>query len=193
MKRFTLRRFALLGALLLLHACTSLPIEPEVFDDFGGNLKVLLGSFGGDSFAAGTSWSGTAAAGNGTLEQVNVHINGAATQIVGGMRVGFDHDVGTFDLLQLRDREFEVVDAELVAGSYDWVEVSLDPARSNAVVGGETRTLHLARNPVRIDGPFVVPAHGAVTVRLEFDLDASVIANADGSYTLDPVIVVTVN
>lgn len=126
------------------------------------------------------------------IEEVHVYILGFRTQLSGGTIVDFAIEVGDVDLLALRDKPLSVITAEVPAGTYDYVEFTVDPARSFLVIDGDQVPLGVPVQNVRVNGPFIVGHDLPTTITIEFDPDKSLTKNADGSYTLNMVVVLNV-
>ena len=71
------------------------------------------------------------------IEEVHVYITGLQTQLSGGTIVEFAVEIGDVDLLALRGQPVSIVDADVPAGTYQWVDFTVDPARSFLIIDGE--------------------------------------------------------
>lgn len=126
------------------------------------------------------------------VEEVHVYITGIKTQLSGGTLVDFEVEIGDVDLLSLRGQPIDVVNADVPVGTYEYVDFVVDPARSFLMVDGEQVDLGIPLQDIRINGPFVVGSDLSTSITLEFDPDNSLTQNADGSYTLNMVVVLIV-
>ncbi len=129
---------------------------------------------------------------NPVLEEVHVFITGFRAELESGTLLEFEDEIGDVDLMTLRGQTLKVVDADVPRGTFKDVRFDIDAARSFVVVGGEQKTLHFADRTVIVQGPIVVEDAPITTVTLDFDIDASLTENGDGTWTLAPVLVVTV-
>jgi hypothetical protein len=96
------------------------------------------------------------------------------------------------DLMTLRGQTIEVVDAEVPRGTFNDIQFNIDTTQSYVVVDGERRTLRFASGTVVVQGPIVVGGAPITTVRLEFDIDQALTENSDGTWTMAPVVVISV-
>ena len=126
------------------------------------------------------------------IEEVHVYITGIQTQLSGGTIVDFAIEIGDVDLLALRGQPMSVVDTDVPAGTYGWIDFTVDPARSFLIIDGEQAPLGIPLQNVRVNGPFVVESQLPASVTIEFDPDQSLTQNEDGSYTLNVVVVLKV-
>jgi len=127
-----------------------------------------------------------------TIEEIHVYITGITTQLSGGTIVDFAVEVGDVDLLSLRGQPRSVVNADVPAGTYEWVDFVVDPGRSFLTIDGKRVELGIPLQNVRVNGPFVVDRDLPATVTIEFDPDGSLTQNADGTWTLSAVVVLKV-
>lgn len=126
------------------------------------------------------------------LEEVHVFIEGFRTELEDGTVIAFDEEIGDVDLMELRGKKLAVVDSQVPRGTFNDVAFTVDEARSFVVVGGDQRELKITDRTVVVQGPIVVGDAPITTVTLDLDLDASLRENANGSWTLAPVVVITV-
>lgn len=126
------------------------------------------------------------------IEEVHVYITGLRTQLSGGTIVDFAVEIGDVDLLALRGQPVSVVDTDVPAGTYEWVEFVVDPGRGFLMIDGDQVALGIPLQNVRVNGPFVVESDPPTSITIEFDPDKSLTQNADGSYTLNMVVVLKV-
>lgn len=129
----------------------------------------------------------------GELEEVHVWITGLETELENGTRLSFNEEVGDVELLSLDGKTVQVVDVEIPIGTYEYVAFRLDEARSYVVEGGSQKPLSIPSEDVRVMGPFAVDPGAMTSVTLHFDTDASLTQGNDGSWSLNPVVDITVS
>ncbi len=99
-------------------------------------------------------------------------------------------DVGTYDLLQLRNGiSATIVSATLPSGRYDKITVLFGP--SNVVEDGFERTVEVPAaiaGGALIDADFVVEEGALIGLTFDMDISRSIRMNAEGRYELRPVI-----
>ncbi len=128
----------------------------------------------------------------GIIEEIHVYITGITTQFSGGTALNFNKEIGDVDLLALRDKRVDAVDSDVATGTYEYVEFTIDPDRSFLVIDGEDVPLGVPSENIRVNGPFTVGPDLPTSVTIEVDPDSSLTENADGSYTLNLVVVLKV-
>jgi len=126
------------------------------------------------------------------LEEIHLFIEGFRTELSDGTLINFPIEVGDVELMALRGQTKQVIDSEVPRGTFNHVTFTIDTTRSYVVVGGEQRTLNFATGTVRVDGPVIVGETPITTVTLQFDPEASVSENSDGTWTMAPVVALTV-
>ncbi len=126
------------------------------------------------------------------LEEVHVYVTGFRTELQGGTVIEFDEEIGDVDLMTLRGTTRKVVDADVPRGTFNDIKFDIDSSRSFVVVDGKQKQLHFQERTVTVVGPIIVGDQPITTVTVEFDLDASLSENSDGTWTLAPVLVVRV-
>ncbi len=126
------------------------------------------------------------------LEEVHVFVKSVRTKLDDGTEIAFEDRNLDVDLLALRGNMLEVVNADVPRGTFTDVTVEIDPAQSFAVVDGERVTLHVTQGTVVVQGPIVIEEAPITTVTLDFDMDQSLSETGDGSWTLSPVVVLTI-
>lgn len=167
---------ALLVSWLLMSGCTgSGPSSPPAAPDvpLTGRIQILLTDAPIDN-----------------VDQVHVWITGIATQPRGGPVLSFNKELGDVELLSLRGRTIEIVDAEVPAGVYEFVAFQIDARRSSIRESGMTKPLDIPDGEVRVVGPFEVKGGGRTTITLDFDAAQSLVQRPDGSWSMRPVVVV---
>jgi hypothetical protein len=122
------------------------------------------------------------------LEEVWVYITGLWTQHSGGARVSFEREVGAVDLLALQGQTYRAVDGQVPVGTYNEVAVILDPSRSRVIEGGVEKPLSVPPEVV-VPGPFIVNLETSVT--LTFVRDQALVKDAEGNWSLLPVVKLT--
>ena len=166
---------AIAGFGVALQGCGGSPSSPTL------TLEDLVGEF--DIFLTDNHIDG--------VGEVHVFITGFSTELEGGTQVDFHKQLGDVELLSLRDKTIQVIDAEVPAGTYLHVSFSIDAAQSYLVEQGVNKPLSIPEENVRVDGPFVVNPGALTSVTLDFDAELSLTKNADGSWSMNPVVVVT--
>jgi hypothetical protein len=126
------------------------------------------------------------------LEEIHLFIEGLRTELSDGTLINFPIEVGDVELMALRGQAKQVIDSEVPRGTFNHITFTIDTTRSYVVVGGEQRTLNFATGTVRVDGPIIVDETPVTTVTLQFDPEASVSENSDGTWTMAPVVALSV-
>lgn len=123
--------------------------------------------------------------------QVNVYISGLTIKPAGQPVVRIASEVGLVDLLTLRATTRDLAVVGVAPGSYEYVQVELDQARSTVVerASGAIRPLQIASQEIKVLGGFTVPEAGGAVVTLDFDAAASLKKVGVGQWLLTPVIV----
>lgn len=123
--------------------------------------------------------------------QVNVYISGLTIKPAGQPVVRIASEVGLVDLLTLRATTRDLAVVGVAPGSYEYVQVELDPARSTVVerASGAIRPLQIASQEIKVLGGFTVPEAGGAVVTLDFDAAASLKKVGVGQWLLTPVII----
>ena len=170
MRRLTLVMALGLVAVLALSGCSKQPTSTSL-----GTMNVQMTDAPGD------------------FQHVNLVVNEVAVQQAagnGGWEV-LSSQPRTVDVLTLRNGVFTTLGiSQLPAGHYNQLRLKLGFG-SNVVVDN---TMHPLRVPsglqsgFKIAGSFDVPPQGRVDLGLDFDCARSIVANGDGSYSLDPVV-----
>ena len=124
------------------------------------------------------------------VQEVHVWIHGISTELRGGGVISFDRQLGDVELLSLHGESIEVVNNVVPSGTYEYVELGIDESRSRIVESGLTKTLSVPAGSARVRGPFEVRAGESTTITLDFDAEKSLSRLPDGSWALDPVVVV---
>jgi len=124
-------------------------------------------------------------------DAVNVFVSGLTIKRVGEpAELHLANELGLFDLLTLQGTTQELVDFGVAAGDYEFVQIELDPARSNIVETstGEEKPVQIPSREIKVLGGFTVPEGGDTTVTLDFDAAASLRHLGNGDWLLTPVI-----
>lgn len=150
----------------------SLVLEDNISTSFTGTLSILMKDAPIDNLSA-----------------VSVYITGVSTQVQGGAVLAVQQDFGAVELLALRDKTIEVVNTQVPTGTYEWVAFSLDASRSSVVESGVTKPLAITNGEAKVLGPFTVTQGAKTTITVDFDAEKSLTQNADGSWTMNPVVV----
>ena len=181
---------------LIIPGCSGSPTEPEItLDGLLARFKVQIGAnaSGGSAFSVSAAMRpnrGLQAAS--VLQEVHVFIQSFRVATSAGTVITFDGIDRDVDLMTLRGQEIDLVDAEVPRGTFNDIQFDIDPTRSYVVSDGEQRTLSFATDTVSVVGPIVVGDAPLTTVRLEFDVDQSLTENADGTWTMAPVVVISI-
>jgi hypothetical protein len=126
------------------------------------------------------------------LEEIHIFIEGLRTELSDGTMINFPVAIGDVELMALRGQTMQVVNSEVPRGTFNHITFTIDTTRSYVVVGGEQRTLNFATGTVRVDGPIIVGDAPVTTVTLQFDPEDSVSENSNGTWTMAPVVALTV-
>jgi hypothetical protein len=124
------------------------------------------------------------------LSEVHVYITGVSTQVNGGTVLSMNENFGDVDLLALQKKTMTVVNTEIPSATYDYVGFNLDQDKSYVIEGGERKPLSIPNGSVKVTGPFVVTQGATTTVTLDFDAKKSLTHHSDGSWSMNPVVVV---
>jgi hypothetical protein len=124
------------------------------------------------------------------LSEVHVYITGVSTQVSGGTILSMHQDFGDVDLLAIQDKTITVVNTEVPSATYDHVGFSLDEGRSYVIESGVRKPLSIPNGSVTVEGPFVVTQGAATTITLDFDAKKSLTHRSDGSWTMNPHVVI---
>jgi len=155
-------------------------LSPWVWAESGG---------GDDDDSGGNDRSGESTP---ELQQVHVFIQQFTVQTDNGTVITFANVNRDIDLMTLRGQTIDVVDSEVPRGTFSDIVFNIDTSQSYVVVDGEQRMLNFATGTVVVEGPIIVGEAPITTVRLEFDIEDSVTENSDGTWTMAPVVVITV-
>lgn len=124
------------------------------------------------------------------LSEVHVYITGVSTQVNGGTVLSMNENFGDVDLLTLRDKTMTVVNTEVPSATYDYVGFNLDQDESYVIEAGVKKSLAIPNGSVEVKGPFVVTKGATTTVTLDFDAKKSLTRHSDGSWSMNPVVVI---
>lgn len=127
------------------------------------------------------------------LQQVHVFVQKFTAFTDDGTVITFDNVNRDVDLMGLRGEAIDVVDAEVPRGTFSRIEFNIDTTQSYVVVDEEQRPLNFATGTVVVEGPIIVGDAVLTTVRLVFDVDESLSENSDGTWTMSPVVVISVS
>lgn len=127
------------------------------------------------------------------IEEVHVFVQKFTTVTDDGTVITFDNIDRDIDLMTLRGQAIDIVDSEVPRGTFNNLEFNIDTTQSYVVVDGEQRLLNFETGTVTVAGPIIVGEQPIYTVRLTFDVEASLSENTDGTYTMAPVVVVEVS
>ena len=94
--------------------------------------------------------------------------------------------------MQLQNRRVDVVESQVPTGTYQYVAFTVDPSQSYVVIDGKQEPLGIPLQDVRVNGPFSVGPNLPTTVTITFDPESSLTENADGSFTLNFVVVLDI-
>lgn len=125
------------------------------------------------------------------LAAVNVYISGLTIKPTTGPVERIANDIGSIDLLTLRDTRELLVAAEVEPGDYEFIHVDLDEAGSSVVdaATNEELPLQIPSEEIKVQGgTFTVAPDVTTTVLLDFDADQSLIRRGNGEWLLTPVI-----
>lgn len=158
-------------------------------------LMVLLAACGGGGSTTGagnTSGQGTLAvqltdtpAG---VSAVNVDIVGLQIKPSGSSVRTLGFAGKTVNLMSLKSAKELMVAAQVPAGSYEYIQVSLDQSGSSVVVDNQRKPLTIPSQEIKVLGGFDVRANGTTTLLLDFNADASLVQAGNGTWLLKPVI-----
>lgn len=100
------------------------------------------------------------------------------------------------DLLVLRDKVVDLAAGNVSPGTYEFIMINLDEDRSNVVEAGETKSLRIPSEEVKILGRFTVLEDGTTSVTLDFDAERSLVKEGfgefgTGGWVLRPVIAIS--
>lgn len=123
-----------------------------------------------------------------SVSQVNVHIVGLMVKRSNAPVETLGFAGRTVELLALENTTELMIEAEVPAGSYEFIQVELDESLSNVVENGDTKPLQIPSEEIKVLGGFEVEADGATTVLLDFDAEESLMKRGDGQWLLRPVI-----
>ena len=157
---------------LLLAACSGSSYSPTMANT-NGRLSVQMTDAPSDDVSA-----------------INVYVTGLTIKPNDGPVQKIANDVGLIDILQLQGTTKELVDLGVPAGTYEFIQVELDQARSNVVekTSGETKPLAIDSEEIKVLGGFTVPEGGDTTVTLDFKAEPSLQHLGNGNWLLTPVI-----
>ncbi len=97
----------------------------------------------------------------------------------------------TYDLLKLRNKEEQITDVTLEAGTYTQIRLIVDSGE--IVIAGQTYEMTVSSSEVKIPAGFQVMEGGATKLVLDFEADNSIHVVNPGhrdGYILRPVIIV---
>lgn len=126
------------------------------------------------------------------IQEVHVFVEKFTTTTDNGTVITFDGINRDVDLMTLRGQAIDIVDSEVPRGTFNNLEFNIDTTQSYVVVDGEQRLLNFDTGTVTVAGPIIVGEQPIYTVRLTFDVEASLSENSDGTYTMAPVVVIEV-
>lgn len=128
------------------------------------------------------------AADMGAVTSIKVTVDSLGVHSKGGAWVNVSSTAQTFDLLELRAKGTAelVADANLQAGSYDQMEISI--SKVIVVDASGEHEAKLPSNKLRINGSLEVEADAIATADFDFIADQSLHMIGDGKYILAPVI-----
>ena len=126
------------------------------------------------------------------LEQVHVYVQKFSFETDNGTEVTFDSVNRDIDLMAVRGQAIDVVNSNIPRGTFTNLTFYIDTTQSYVVVDDEQRTLHFPTGTVVVEGPVIVGEAPITTVRLEFHIEESLTENGDGSWTMEPVVVIGV-
>ena len=181
--------------------CSSDPAAPLTVENLLGELAMFFTSSTANEPSASSSSfapepgsnaeSPYGLAKNTKPSEIHIFITSVQTELAGGTQVEFSEEVGDVELLSLFGRQLQVVEGELPTGTYSYVVFRIDRARSFVLINDEQQLLDIPGDQVRVEGPFVVGPGGPTTVVFDLDPVSELTENADGSWTLLLVIIVT--
>lgn len=126
------------------------------------------------------------------LQEVHVFVQKFTVEAEDGTVLTFDGVNRDVDLMTLRGQAIDVVDTQIPRGTFNDIVFTIDTTQSFVVVDGEQRMLHFDTGTVTVEGPIIVGEQPIYTVRLTFDVEASLSENNNGSWTMAPVVVIEV-
>jgi len=125
------------------------------------------------------------------LSAVHVYVSGLTLKPSGSPVQRVASSVGTFELLSLQGTTKQLVDLEVPAGTYDFVQIDLDQSQSDVVEiadPGNPKPVQIASQEIKVLGGFTVPDGGELTVVFDFDLAKSIQHLGNGHWLITPVI-----
>jgi hypothetical protein len=122
------------------------------------------------------------------LESLVVSIERVEAHRPGGPFFEILHGPVTFDLLEFRDRVFQLGRFDMPPGKY--TQIRLYVTEAEATVDGETHPVRIPSGKVRINRPFTLPEDAIAVMLLDFDAEESLHLHVTGNdrYILRPVI-----
>jgi hypothetical protein len=126
------------------------------------------------------------------LSEVIVCIVGLAVKHAEHPVQSVSENLGEFDLLELQGTTRVLVTSRVPSGTYEYVQVDLDPSCSSVVEieTGQRKGLAIPNPQVRVVENLTLPEGRSTRVVLDFDADQSLVKQSDGEWLLEPVIVV---
>ncbi len=126
------------------------------------------------------------------VTQLVVWVSGLKVKLSGQPTAHIDARLGAYDLLQLQGGASEVLaDAQVAAGTYQYIEILLDESRSFVVerATGRQAPLDIASDKAKLNGPpFDVLENGTTVVLFDFDAERSLTQRGNGTWLLHPVL-----
>jgi len=121
---------------------------------------------------------------------VNVHITGLVVKRSGSPVERIAGDLGVVELLALDGTSALLVTAQVEPGTYEFIQVELDPDGSTVVEegSGDIFPLAIASREIKVLGGFTLQEDGTTTVLLDFDAAASLRLLGNDDWLLTPVI-----
>ena len=124
-----------------------------------------------------------------TISQVQVHLAGAGEEENATTEAGWFtivEEPQTFDLIAIKDVKEFLGTAELTAGKYTQIRLSVDSAV--VTIDGVEDNLKIPSGKIKLIQPFTIVANQTTTLTLDFDADKSIHATGSGKYIMRPTI-----